>query len=132
MNSVYTFNQRNGTQGESSIRERIAGVPSRGVLWILTKSDSSAPENVSDQIGSPIPSPAVSVWNDAAGWPLPADLRVPWDWVDLVILALLAFVSVVFVIPLFLVKGFSMAGIGRAQLSSSVADQQFTSPSSIR
>jgi membrane protease YdiL (CAAX protease family) len=83
--------------------------------------DSSAPLNPPSQREPPASSS--SVWNDGAGRPLPADLRVPWDWVDLLIVALLASVSVVLVIPLFLVMGFAMFGIGRAQLSSSVADR---------
>jgi len=87
----------------------------------LEDSDSSAPLNPPSQMEEPAPSS--SAWVDQAGRPLLADLRAPWDWIDVVVLALLAFLSVTFVIPLFLVMSFSMVGIGRAQLSGSVADR---------
>jgi len=80
------------------------------VPWEIIESQSPA-EDSSAGASTNLPPDS-----GAAVAPLPEDLRVPWGWLDLlVIVALFALGPVVLSLPIFL--GFSIEGITRAELS---------------
>ena len=51
---------------------------------------------------------------------LPEDLRVPWGWLDLLILVAVA-VSGTFVVSLLLIKGFGIFGVSFRQVQNDAA-----------
>jgi len=55
---------------------------------------------------------------------LPADLAVPWGWIDLLLLAII-YLAGSLVVGRFLVKEFGLFGVTRAQLQHSISEQSF-------
>ncbi len=81
-------------------------------------SAESAPESPSPQLESSI-TPGYLGPIDPL---LPEDLRVPWGWMDLVFLLVVA-LSGTFVVSLLLIKGFAIAGISFRQVQNVPGDR---------
>jgi uncharacterized protein len=75
---------------------------------------------------APTDAPAALASYDSppAGPTLPPDLRVPWNWVDVFVLAILYLGGGV-LLTIFLAKAFGIAGVSPAQLHKSVSEQSF-------
>jgi uncharacterized protein len=82
------------------------------------RSAESAPESPIPQLGSSI-TPGYLGPIDPL---LPEDLRVPWGWMDLVFLVVVA-ISGTFVVSLLLIKGFAIAGLSFRQVQNVPGDR---------
>lgn len=79
----------------------------------------------------PIEPPAASPETQRPFWPvlrgpfdpaLPEDLRVPWGWLDLLLLVIVA-IAGTFVLSMFIVMGFVFSGVSFHQLQDSMSDK---------
>jgi uncharacterized protein len=93
--------------------------------------DALRPETAQEPIearilGEPAPAspPVAGGGGLLAGLWLPEDLRVPWDWVDLAILAVVAFGGTL-ILSVVLMAVFSKFGVTPARLRSSASDLSF-------
>jgi len=80
------------------------------VPWEIIEAQSPAEQSLAEGRTNPTQDSGPS------GAPLPEDLRVPWGWVDLLILVAL-FVGGPLVVSVPILIGFMLAGVSRAQLS---------------
>ncbi len=70
---------------------------------------------------TPEPAPAAREFTNASDFALPPDLRVPWDWLDLLLLAVLALAGSI-LLRLLLAWVFAAFGVKAAQLRASPSE----------
>ena len=107
-----TFVEKN----ESPLEPPQSPDPSPKLLESVSRSEISF--SLDSAISEPEKAPAASVST------VPEDLRTPWDWVDLLIFALLT-LGGTFLISVLLVVVFRAFGIGPAQLRSSATARSY-------
>ncbi|MFZ0884154.1 MAG: type II CAAX endopeptidase family protein [Candidatus Acidiferrales bacterium] len=87
-------------------------------LSMASSSDATEPPVASPEAQPLLPSMRPKTFDPA----LPDDLRVPWGWLDLLLLVVVAFAATI-VLSIIIVMGFAFSGVSFHQLQASISDE---------